>query len=358
MNPLLRLYPRTWRDRYGDELERLLEDDPPGFTAMVDLVRGALDARLHASLVPQAAGGGPVPVPGDLPAVRRRFPVGAFLGTLSAGLFLVTGAIIASQQSLPYIIGYQLANAFVAIASVTLGLTVMTNTGRGIIAKLAGLTYLVGIIFLLWDQSWVPAVLAITAGSVLLGIGSLIEGRPRRWIGVLTLLLGAAIWVVYRTENEVSLGLVVAGFAAVAAGLARAGGGSLRPIVGGIAVTGILAALIVGSTLATSEAKVHDGYSVRCGEVETATCMAAVDALTTKVRAVLPDALIVSAWLDEGVAKVCTQPPALADGSRGTYDASWINGISADASLGLWAGPSAFLEEDPDHYLGACWHLT
>ena len=44
---LLALYPQAWRRRYGDELAALLEDDPPGPRATVDLVRGALMAHLH-----------------------------------------------------------------------------------------------------------------------------------------------------------------------------------------------------------------------------------------------------------------------------------------------------------------------
>ena len=40
-------YPRAWRERYGDELEDVLERDPPGARARIDLVRGAVDAHLH-----------------------------------------------------------------------------------------------------------------------------------------------------------------------------------------------------------------------------------------------------------------------------------------------------------------------
>ena len=44
---LLSLYPEAWRRRYGAELEALLEDDPPGPRATLDLIRGALTAHLH-----------------------------------------------------------------------------------------------------------------------------------------------------------------------------------------------------------------------------------------------------------------------------------------------------------------------
>ena len=47
MSRLLRLYPRAWRDRYGEELAALLEDRPAGPFDVIDLVLGALDAHLH-----------------------------------------------------------------------------------------------------------------------------------------------------------------------------------------------------------------------------------------------------------------------------------------------------------------------
>jgi hypothetical protein len=49
VNRLLRLYPRAWRDRYGDELAALVADltaERDGrFRLALDLVRGALDAH-------------------------------------------------------------------------------------------------------------------------------------------------------------------------------------------------------------------------------------------------------------------------------------------------------------------------
>ena len=47
MSSLLRLYPQAWRERYGDELLALLQDRPASVTDYFDLIRGALDARLH-----------------------------------------------------------------------------------------------------------------------------------------------------------------------------------------------------------------------------------------------------------------------------------------------------------------------
>jgi len=45
---LLRLYPRAWRERYGEELLALIETQSPlGLGAWLDLLRGALAAHLH-----------------------------------------------------------------------------------------------------------------------------------------------------------------------------------------------------------------------------------------------------------------------------------------------------------------------
>ena len=51
MSGLLRLYPRSWRDRYGEEFEDLLAQRPPSVRHRLDIVRGALDAHLHPELV-------------------------------------------------------------------------------------------------------------------------------------------------------------------------------------------------------------------------------------------------------------------------------------------------------------------
>jgi hypothetical protein len=73
---LVRLYPATWRDRYGDEFLAMLEDRPPTGVAILDVVWGALDAHLF----PQAPEGR-----------FRMFTRFAGLAALGAGLLLVLG---------------------------------------------------------------------------------------------------------------------------------------------------------------------------------------------------------------------------------------------------------------------------
>jgi len=44
---LLRLYPRRWRARYGEEFAIILAATPPGPGTVLDVVRGALDAHVR-----------------------------------------------------------------------------------------------------------------------------------------------------------------------------------------------------------------------------------------------------------------------------------------------------------------------
>jgi hypothetical protein len=51
MKWLIRLYPRAWRERHGAELAALVDDAPTSSLVALDLLAGALDARLHPCLV-------------------------------------------------------------------------------------------------------------------------------------------------------------------------------------------------------------------------------------------------------------------------------------------------------------------
>lgn len=47
---LLRLYPRAWRERYGDEFLAMVGDEPLSLRHTVDIVAGAIDARLSRTV--------------------------------------------------------------------------------------------------------------------------------------------------------------------------------------------------------------------------------------------------------------------------------------------------------------------
>jgi hypothetical protein len=47
---LIRMYPREWRKRYGDEMRTLLEADGLSLRTVADLIGGAIDARINPQL--------------------------------------------------------------------------------------------------------------------------------------------------------------------------------------------------------------------------------------------------------------------------------------------------------------------
>jgi hypothetical protein len=63
---LLRLYPRAWRERYGEEFLAIAGEGPLTFQQRIDIVSGAVDAWLSADVRhatrPAAAGGGTMTV--------------------------------------------------------------------------------------------------------------------------------------------------------------------------------------------------------------------------------------------------------------------------------------------------------
>lgn len=354
MTPLLRLYPRAWRERYGEELGRLLEDRPPGFLGMIDLMRGALDARMHASLVPKTAGGGSGPGSGDLPRGRARFPWVSFLGTLSAALFLIGAAIVFAEPSLPVGVSVMLLDSFLVSSCVTLGLTVLAATGRGVIAKFAGVAFIGSLVSLWWTDAWLPLYLPLLVGSVLLGVGSLVERQPARWIGGVAIGLAAAVWATFDSGRGL-LGLVIGAYAILAVGLAWSARRSARPIVVGIAGAALLAGVMVSGTLATSTIKVHEGFAVQCAASATDTCLAAVDSVTARIRAFLPEDRIVWGSVNEdGAATVCTARARTASGAEGTYDTEWVDTLE-EGAIGLRVAGGAGRGDDVAHYLQVCW---
>lgn len=54
---LMRLYPSSWRERYEEEFLQLIGDEPLTLQQVIDIVSGAIDARLSGGVQPAAAGG-------------------------------------------------------------------------------------------------------------------------------------------------------------------------------------------------------------------------------------------------------------------------------------------------------------
>ena len=87
MTRLIALYPRTWRDRYEDEFLALLNARGPDPLDRLDIVRGAIDARIH----PQVKGS---PVAPEPPVVLGPWPVRAGWLTLLGGVLWLAAFLV------------------------------------------------------------------------------------------------------------------------------------------------------------------------------------------------------------------------------------------------------------------------
>jgi hypothetical protein len=165
---LLSLYPRSWRERYGEEFAELLAARPPSLGDRVDIVRGAVDARLH----PQVRG---------TEAVADRVPDRFGIAPLG-GLFAFAGALLIVANcpvqydeygsyrdggaALPFIV-----LAFVLL-SVGLHRVIESLPHDAVVARAAGWTAIAA--GLLWSpMPWMmPIAMVFMAGTVGLAIGA------------------------------------------------------------------------------------------------------------------------------------------------------------------------------------------
>jgi hypothetical protein len=96
---LLRLYPRAWRTRYGDEFLELVGDDRLGWWQVVDIVCGAIDARVTrpAHLEAMATDGPRTRMGGHVTSILRR---GCVRADARAGREMVIGSLITAIGAL------------------------------------------------------------------------------------------------------------------------------------------------------------------------------------------------------------------------------------------------------------------
>ena len=90
MSCLVHLYPPAWRERYEPEFVELLAARPPGFADRIDIVRCALDARLHPQVRDPHEVKPATPIDSSVRLVRR-LGFGALAG---AGLWVVGWIVV------------------------------------------------------------------------------------------------------------------------------------------------------------------------------------------------------------------------------------------------------------------------
>jgi hypothetical protein len=187
MSALLRLYPRAWRERYGDELMALLEDRPPSPLDLLDLARGAFDARLHPQL------------PGAQPATpERKDPMYDRLPGVTAiggGLLFLAGVVMIGLAPLPQFDGYR--ETGLALPAILLGLPLIDVALITAAVRRRGGA---------WGRvdTWL-AIIAVGSTAVSL------TGWPGLLFGFLTLIAVTATIVVRYLRNAGAPPWVVAG---------------------------------------------------------------------------------------------------------------------------------------------------
>ncbi len=233
MRLAVRLYPAAWRERYGEEMERLLLDRPPGPRATLDLAMGALDAHLHG--LGRSAG---------QDAGWASLPIGA--GAITAGALWVVGIVgalgmvdVASAAELP-IIG-------VAVSLFVATLLAVPVADAGVLGRLARLVAGSGVALMgfglagMWLADlevaylpWIVGLAAAILGAAALAATTLVGRRPgSRPMGVL--LLGASaqaipVFLLQHTEPwPIVAGAVLFGGAWVWVGVRIACAPSMAP---------------------------------------------------------------------------------------------------------------------------------
>ncbi len=170
MSRWVELYPAAWRERYGDELDWLLSERPPGPLDHVDLARGALDAHLDPQL------------PGD---ARRRVP---WTHRLPGVLAIMGGAGWIASATLAWT-SPDGADALIPVSVVAMMLSVSgvflrrwrMAFGRGLVVA-SGL--FAAAVIAPWPASVLAfAVLVALVGAGLLALGAIRAGMEpvRRW---------------------------------------------------------------------------------------------------------------------------------------------------------------------------------
>jgi hypothetical protein len=104
---LLALYPRSWRDRYGEEFLALLSEAPLSVTEWLDVIRGAVDAWLSAEVRAAAPaervatnGGRTMRWKSLLACERRHAGVTPFDGMVGAGVMIGTSLVFLTARRL------------------------------------------------------------------------------------------------------------------------------------------------------------------------------------------------------------------------------------------------------------------
>jgi hypothetical protein len=205
---MLRFYPSRWRARYEDEVRALIEDRPTRGRDVLDLARGALDARLHP------------PVPSRVPAVAA---------IAAGGVWTVWSLLILTAPAPPDWPGYvqeMLLSALAVVAVLVLAVagawlrlgddaTRFERVSIGLALAGYGAWFVMLVAAMAGIAYGAPTAVASTAaavGTMFVGFSLMTVDDTR--VGALVAIAGVGLLVPYTIGWLVfGLGWVAAGFA-------------------------------------------------------------------------------------------------------------------------------------------------
>ena len=182
---LLSLYPRSWRERYGEEFAELLAARPPTLGDRIDIVRGAVDARLHPQVRSSEHTTDRVP---DRFAIA---PLGGLVAFAGALLIMANGPVQNDEYGsyrdgmagLPFIIlAFVLLSVGLYRVIESLPASAVGARAAGWIAIVAGLLYS--------PMPWMlPIAMIFMLGTIVLAVGAHRAGVWPTWALVLLVVL-------------------------------------------------------------------------------------------------------------------------------------------------------------------------
>jgi hypothetical protein len=216
MSALLRLYPSAWRERYGEEIEALIEEHPASLLDQLDLIRGAFDARLH----PQVPGADVLPEQ-ETPVNQRTLGVVAAIGGIAwilavASLFVLPRDPNGDSDATLALVGIAIAIALTGVALGELGTrrgsATSAMTGHGLAAGSVGMAVL---LFLPWPILAVGYLGFMTVSIVASLRGAMNQRFPGWFTAVFAGAAFAAVFASLGVAPEHSLTLLPMGLSAI-----------------------------------------------------------------------------------------------------------------------------------------------
>jgi len=207
---LLRLYPEAWRARYGGEFADLLEARPPALRDRLDIVTGAIDARLH----PQV--GTSAPMERVVTAADRWLALAAVATGALLGTWTTLVAIAAPRW------GWQVAVSEDVVAMAY---------GAGLLGMILGIGVLLGLLYRYAGTLTTLGALGALGSATGFAVGILASGGTPAMVMLLAGSVAMAPWLA-RSLGSWRIAIVFAGatlalFGAMV-GFAASGGQNTR----------------------------------------------------------------------------------------------------------------------------------